>query len=754
MVNLVLENLNCTHCAGRIETAVRNLDNVKSVTFNFINKRMDIDTDTDELTMLSTVKNIVDSIEDGVNTKLLNKTASVSLVLENLNCSHCAARIEAAVRNLDSVNEVSFNFINKRMDINTELDEVTMLNTVKSIVDSIEDGVNTKLLFDESDEKDDKNFIKKAVIRLVTGGIFILLGAFVLNNLIFLSIPCYIIAYIIFGYDVIIRAVKNIAKGQVFDENFLMSIATVAAIFIGEFSEAVAVMLFYQIGEFLQDLAVDRSKRSIKKLMSLNVETVDILENGTLVTKKPEEIKIGDIISVKPGEKICVDGVVMEGNTTLDMRALTGESLPVSKVVGDRILSGSVNEGSVIYIKAEKLYEDSTVSKILDLVENAAGKKSKTESFITKFAAIYTPAVVIGAVLLAVIPTILGGQFVEWLYRALVFLVASCPCALVVSIPLTFFSGIGALSKKGVLVKGSNYLQLLAELDAIAMDKTGTITKGHFNVTEVSDNDALKYAASLEQFSTHPIAKAITDYYNGEVYSVKDQSEISGYGVTAEIEGKKVAVGNLKLMEKLGIVIANKDYNVYVAVDNKAIGFIRVEDSIKSDSCSAVNGLKSIGIKNITMLTGDKREVADNIGLQAGIDNVYSELLPQDKVNKFEELCSQYNIVAAVGDGINDAPLLARADVGVAMGGIGSDAAIEAADIVIMDDMLSKLVTAVKLARYTLSVCKQNVVFVVAVKLIVLVLAAFGVANMWLAVFADVGTALLAVLNAVKIMRK
>ncbi len=677
----------------------------------------------------------------------------VSLILENLNCTHCAGKIEEAVRNLEEVNSVEFNFINKRMDIETDIDEKTMLHTVKNIVDSIEDGVNTKLLSSEYDKtEDNSNFIKKAVIRIVLGGIFFICALFVPD--LFVRIISYIFAYIIFGYDVVSRAFKNILKGRVFDENFLMSIATIAAFLIGEFNEAVAVMLFYQIGEFLQDMAVDRSKRSIKGLMSLNIESANVVENGSVVIKSPKEIKIGDIIFVKAGEKISVDGIITEGNTVLDMKALTGESLPVEKKKGDRVLSGSINEDGVIYVKAEKLYEDSTAAKILDMVENAVGKKSKTENFITKFAKIYTPIVVILAVLLAVIPIVLGYNADIWIYRALVFLVSSCPCALVVSIPLTFFSGIGAVSKKGVLIKGSNYLQMLSQLDAIAMDKTGTITKGEFQVMNIIGDTALKYAASLERFSNHPIAKAIVNAYSGELYEAANLKEISGYGITADIGNDSVAVGNNKLMNKLGISIDKDSFNVYTALNNEIIGYINVEDSVKSDSLNAVSELKSLGVKNVTMLTGDKKSIAEEIGKQVGIDNVYSELLPQDKVAKFEEICNQYNVVAAVGDGINDAPLLARADIGIAMGGIGSDAAIEAADIVIMDDMLSKIPVALKSAKYTMMVCRQNVAFVVTVKVIVLLLAAFGLANMWLAVFADVGTALIAVLNSLKIIKK
>lgn len=755
MVKIYLYNLNCTHCAERIEEAVGKLSDVKNVEFNFINKLMQIDTDTDEHIMYNTVKNIVDSIEDGVDTQLANEN-KITLVLENLNCTHCAARIEDAVKNLDTVSNVEFNFINKHMDITTSEDKYTVLKTVKTIVDSIEDGVNTKLLEEAVSKTEDKedNFIKKSIVRLVVGGLLFAGGLAFENSISTASIICFILSYIVFGYDVILRALKNISKGQIFDENFLMSIATIAAFIIGEYREAVAVMLFYQIGEFLQSLAVDRSKRSIKNLMSLNIDSVAILKDGKLENRDPKDIAIGDIISIKNGEKIPVDGIIISGSTTLDMKALTGESVPVVKNEGDSVLSGSINEGSVISVRAEKLYEDSTVAKILDMVENAVGKKSKTESFISKFAKIYTPIVVFAALFIAVIPILLGYDANTWIYRALVFLVSSCPCALVVSVPLTFFSGIGAMSKNGVLIKGSNYLQLLSELDAIAMDKTGTITMGKFSVTEVTGEDTLKYAASLEKYSSHPIAVAIVDAYKGDLFETQEQKEIAGYGITAVIDGKKVAVGNGRLMESLNIKNYNNKYNIFVVVGDNLIGEIKLDDSIKSDSVEAVEELKKLGVVSITMLTGDKKEIAEEVASKAGIDNVFSELLPQDKVAKLEDICEKNKVVAAVGDGINDAPLLARADIGIAMGGIGSDAAIEAADIVVMDDMLSKIPQSIKAAQYTLKVCKQNVVFVVAVKAIVLVLAVLGIANMWLAVFADVGTALIAVLNSIKIIKK
>lgn len=674
----------------------------------------------------------------------------VKLLLENLNCPNCAKKIEDAVRKHPDVKSVEFNFINKLMTIDTDKDEQITLKIVKNIVDSIEDGVNTIPYNGNREEKQDNSFIKKSIVRLILGGILFLMALFIDNDY---SIVFYVASYLVFGYDVLIRAIKNITKGQMLDENFLMSIATIAAFAISQYHEAVAVMLFYQIGEFLQDLAVDKSKKSIKSLMSLNSDSVNVFQDGNIIVKDTKNINIGDVIVVKAGEKVAVDGLIVKGETSFDMRALTGESVPVTKVVGDKILSGSVNNGGTVYMVAEKLFEDSTVSKILDMVENAVGKKSKIENFVSKFSKVYTPIVVAAAILLIVIPILLGADVNTWVYRGLVFLVSSCPCALVVSIPLTFFSGIGSMSTKGVLVKGSNYLQQLASLDAIAMDKTGTVTMGKFEVADVIGDETLMYAASLERFSNHPIADAIVKQYKGEYLDVNNQLEEAGFGITASLDDKIILVGNKKLMDKHNIQVDN-NYNVFVAVDDKLIGSIDVKDKIKSDSISAINDIKRLGIKNVTMLTGDKKEIAEVIGKQANIDNVYSELLPLDKVNKFEEMCGKYDIVAAVGDGINDAPLLARADVGIAMGGIGSDAAIEAADVVIMDDMLSKIPLAIQLSRYTIKVCKENVTFIIAVKVIVMVLAAFGFANMWLAVFADVGTALIAILNSIKIVKR
>ncbi len=592
--------------------------------------------------------------------------------------------------------------------------------------------------------------LKKSLIR-AAAGIIALAGAILTDG--YISIALYITAYVIFGYDVVINAFKSIIRGKALDEHFLMAFATICAFCLGEFTEAVSVMLFYQIGEFLQDSIVDRSRRSIKNLMEMNIEKAYVLIDGSITEKAPEEVEIGDTVVVKPGEKIPVDGTVTKGSSSLDMKALTGESLPVEINEGDGVLSGSVNNSNVIYIKADKKYSDSTVSRIMELIENASSKKSKTENFVTKFARVYTPIVVALAIVIAIVPALLGYDLKAWVYRALIFLVASCPCALVLSIPLTFFAGIGTMSRRGVLVKGSSYIEALSRTDAVVMDKTGTVTKGSFEVTEYENDEALRYAAAVERFSTHPLAQAVVNYCGEDIPDAEQVENIAGYGIKGICGGRTILAGSERLMSENGISVpAGK--SIYVACDGEYIGYINAEDTIKEDSKEAIAELKALGIKNIAMLTGDKREIAEKTGRAAGIDAVYAELLPQDKIEKTKELYSKgCKTICAVGDGINDAPLLAGADVGIAMGGIGSDAAIEAADVVIMKDSLIKLPAALRLARKTMAICSQNVFIVIALKVLVLIITVLGYGNMWIAVFADVGVALIAVLNSIRITR-
>ena len=761
-VELVLNNLNCPNCSAKIEQKVKEQNEFKNVTFNFVNKKMTMDSQLSEEETLTKVKGIVDSIEDGVDTVLNVKTNlnKVVLVLNNLNCPHCSEKIEQTVKEQEEFENVVFNFVNKKMTLDSKLSVQDTLAKVKGIVDSIEEGVDTVL--DENKKAEVKktkesDFGKKAIARIIVG-VVLMGGGIALNSSFgFLSEILFVLAYVVFGYDVVIKAVKNILKGDFFDENFLMSLATICAFVIGEWTEAVAVMLFYQVGEYFQSMAVDKSQKSIKGLLEIKADSVTVERNGEVQAIAPEEINIGDTIVVKAGEKVCVDGVITKGDSSFDMKALTGESVPVEKKQGDTVLSGSINTGAVIYMKAQKRFEDSTVARIIEMVENATANKSKTENFITKFAKIYTPVVVFLAVALTVLPTIVVGDFQQWLSRALVFLVASCPCALVLSVPLTFFSGIGAVSKKGALVKGSTYLQTLSGLNTLVVDKTGTITKGEFTVVETDGNDdVMKVAASLERFSNHPIAQAIVKSYKGDYIDFDTTEEIAGYGLMGVKDGDKYFVGSQRLMERENVALNNTKYNIYVSKNNEYYGAIKAEDTIKPDSSKAIADLKALGVNKIVMLTGDKQDIAEEIGEKAGVTKVYAGLLPQGKVEKVEEIYSKNNnaVVGAVGDGINDAPVLARADVGIAMGGIGSDAAIEAADIVIMIDELSKLPIAIKYARMTMKTVKENVWFALGVKAIVLILAALGYANMWLAVFADVGVALLAILNATKVMRK
>ena len=603
----------------------------------------------------------------------------------------------------------------------------------------------------------------KRLWRIIIGAAVLATAVLLSLNNEWLQIALFIISYIIVGGDVVKRAVKNIFKGQVFDENFLMSIATIGAFFIGEYPEGVAVMLFYQVGELFQSYAVGKSRKSIASLMDIRPDYANVKKGDELVKVDPDEVQIGDIIVIKAGEKIPLDGKVIEGSSMIDTSALTGESVPREVEVGSDILSGCININGVITAEVTKEFGESTVSKILDLVENASSKKSNSEQFITKFARYYTPVVVIIAVFLAIIPPLVidGATFSDWIYRALAFLVVSCPCALVISIPLSFFGGIGGASKKGVLVKGSNYLEALAETEIVVFDKTGTLTKGVFNVQEihpegVSKEELLELTAHAESYSNHPISLSLKRAYSKEIDNgrISDVEEISGHGVIATVDGKKVMAGNIKLMKMMDIPYFKGELIgtiVHVAVNNKYIVYIVIADEVKEDSAQAIKELKAANIKQTVMLTGDNKSIGSKVAKELGLDKVYAELLPADKVEKLEELFSQKSKkgkLAFVGDGINDAPVLARADIGIAMGGLGSDAAIEAADVVIMTDEPSKIATTMKISKKTLKIAHQNIVFAIGIKIIVLILSAFGITTMWAAIFADVGVTIIAVLNA------
>lgn len=610
--------------------------------------------------------------------------------------------------------------------------------------------------------------MKKDGIKIIIALILFFIALIVNFGNIWMNNILYILAYAMVGIEIVIKAFKNIIKGKVFDENFLMAVATIGAFVIGELPEAFAVMLFYQVGELFQSYAVSKSRKSISNLMDIRPDFANVERNKDVEKVKPENVKIGEIIIIKPGEKVPLDGIVVEGNSSLDTKALTGESLPKDVKENEEVLSGFINLNGVIKVKVTKEYGESTVSKILDLVENASNKKSKSENFITKFAKYYTPIVVITALILAIVPPLIIKDAVlsDWIYRALSFLVVSCPCALVISIPLSFFGGIGGASKMGVLIKGSNYLEALSNTEIVVFDKTGTLTKGVFEVQKVapegiSKEELLEVTAYSEHYSNHPIAISIKNAYGREIDEEKiiNTNEIPGFGIMAKIEDKEILVGNEKLMNENKISFSKCDSIgtiLYVAIDKKYAGYIVIADKIKDDSKDTIKLLKKNNIKQTVMLTGDRKKVGEEVAKELGIDKVYTDLLPDGKVKKVEELLTsraQKGKLIFVGDGINDAPVLAISDIGVAMGGLGSDAAIEAADVVIMTDEPSKLVNAIKLSKRTMRIVKENIIFAIFVKVLVLVLSALGVATMWEAVFADVGVSIIAIINALRALR-
>ena len=714
------------------------------------------------------------------------KSNECMLSIEGLDCPNCAAKVERKINTLEGIKEANVDFLGKKIVVLAdEISENELVELIQTEVDKIEDGVKVFVpkvqAGESSSEEEDTGKIKK---KLLIGGILFVLGIFVPKTLFIPKLAVFLVSYLVIGGNVLLSAFKNILNGQVFDENFLMAIATIGAFAIGEYPEGVAVMLFYQLGELLQGIAVNNSRKSIVSLMDIRPDYANIKVGEGIKKVSPEEIKVGEIIVVKPGEKVPLDGKIVKGASTFDTSALTGESLPREAKAGDDVLSGFINKNGLIEIQVAKVFSESTVSKILYLMENAGSKKSKTENFITKFARYYTPAVVITALIVAIFPPLLiqGATFSDWIYRALIFLVVSCPCALVISIPLGFFGGIGGASRHGILIKGTNYLEVLNNLESVVMDKTGTLTKGIFKVTEVNAennikiNDfqnnkieltkplLLKYAAHIEKFSNHPIAQSIVAEYENSVSKVdenvvKDFEEISGFGIKVNINNHQFLAGNSKLMNLENITFDKKENlgtAIYLAADGKYIGNILISDEVKEDSARAIKGMKENGVKEIVMLTGDNEAIGKNIAEKLGIDKVFTELLPNEKVEKLEEIYktkSEKGKVAFVGDGINDAPVLARADLGIAMGGAGSDAAIEAADVVIMNDEPSKIVTAIKIAKKTKEIVWQNITVAFAIKIVVMALGLFGDATMWEAVFADVGVALLAVLNATRVLR-
>lgn len=680
--------------------------------------------------------------------------------LEGLDCANCAMKIEKRINEINGVKQANVNFAVGKLTIDADQDKIGEIETeTRKVIKELEPEVEVKEMEEVTSTLNEE---KKDLIRIVLSAIG-LLGLFIWAPAEPIRFIGFLLVYLFIGFDVIKQAALNITRGQLFDENFLMAIATIGAMLIGEYPEAVAVMLFYQVGEYFQGFAVNQSRKSIRALMEIRPEVAHVETEAGLVTTQPERVLIGEHVFVKPGERVPLDGKVISGQSLVDTSALTGESVPKEVFEGESVLSGFININQPLVVEVEKNYQNSTISKLLELVENASSKKAPAENFITKFARYYTPVVVVLAVLLAILPPLVlpNTGFDEWIYRALTFLVISCPCALVISVPLSFFGGIGGASKMGVLVKGSNYLELLAHTDTMVFDKTGTLTKGDFSVQSIETTMVeplfMQYVASVEQYSTHPIAQAILADYEGALLPTDQMEEILGEGIKAVVDGKVVLVGNHKLFTRYNIAFpVNQAVGtlVYVAIDQQYVGSIVIADSIKEDAKAALQKLKKLGVKQTVMLTGDAQAIATHIGNELGIDTVYSELLPQDKVAKLEQILTNASQKTAfVGDGINDAPVLARADVGIAMGGLGSDAAIEAADVVIMNDEPGKIADAIRLSRKTLKIVKQNIIFAIGIKSVVLILGAFGIATMGDAVFADVGVTVLAVLNAMRCLK-
>lgn len=682
-------------------------------------------------------------------------------VLRGIDCGNCAAKIERAVNQLEQVESATVNLIAQKLTLETKSED-GIDKEIIDLVDAIEPGI--EVISEKKEEAlPEKRDWAKELLLAVT--ILFAFGFFLPEEYFWIRLVYYLTLYIIIGHKVLIKMVQNIQRGNIFDENFLMSIATLGAFLLGEFPEAVAVMLFYQIGEYFQDKATSQSRQSIAQLMDIRSVKAWRLEGGEAVQVDPETVRVADHILVKPGEKVPLDGLVRKGRSILDTSALTGESLPREIGVGEDITSGVINLTSPLVIEVRKTFSQSTVNKILELVENASNKKAETERMITRFSRVYTPVVVGIAFLLASLPPLLGlGEWSTWLYRALTFLVISCPCALAVSVPMSFFGGLGGASKLGVLVKGGNYLEALAKLDTVVFDKTGTITKGIFAVDTVVnaegvEDDILYLAAHLESYSNHPIANSIRTAYGQEVDEnrVSQITELPGQGMSGRVDGRQLYLGNARLMEVQGIAYPAIDSTgtvLYLAEDSHFLGYFLITDQVKETSIEALKDLQAVGIKKTVLLSGDRQAVVDEFAQQFAFNDAFGDCLPQDKVSTFEEILNQsQQAVAFVGDGVNDAPVLARADVGIAMGGLGSDAAIESADVVLMDDDLGKLPQVIRLAKKTVRIARQNMTLAIVVKLIFLVLSGLGISNMWEAIFADVGVTLLAVWNALRVLR-
>ena len=812
-----LKGLDCAHCAQKIEDQLNKLDYVNECNIAFATTTLFLDVDENSFDE-EKIKQVVCSIEPDVELVNQNSTNNehdhehhhhscdcdhdhhhhscdcnhehhhdecgcgchhdhhdehvetmhhgdlknaINININGLDCAHCAMKVEQEINKMDEVEDAMIIFSTEtlKVKLNREMSDDELLKRLKNVIDKVESGITLSMKKDIKVIEKPKLFVCKDHVELIIGTIIYIIGI-ILGGTKY-DVFIFGIAYLLIGYKVLFKALKNIKRGQIFDENFLMCIATIGAFCISDYKEAIAVMLFYSIGEIFQAYAVNKTRTSISSLMDIKSEYANLVIDDTVKQVAPEEVKINDIILVKPGEKVPLDGIIVNGNSSLDTSSLTGETLPRNVDIKDEVLAGVVNLIGVIKIKVTQAYENSTVSKILDLVENAASKKAPIEQFITKFARVYTPTVVFLAVALAVIPMLIfkDAVFTDWLYRALTFLVVSCPCALVISIPLGLYAGLGKASKVGALIKGGNYLELLKDIDTIVFDKTGTLTEGSFEVVEVNgSDDLLMIGAYGERMSNHPIARSIVEKYGQEIDQsrISDFKEVAGKGIEVKIDNDLYHLGNKSYIEDMGYQVTNPTTVgtvVHITCNDEYLGNIVVADKIKDTAITGIKRLKQSGIKDTVMLTGDRKEVADDIASKVGIDRVYSELLPQDKVTKVEELIQDNKKTAFVGDGINDAPVLARADLGIAMGGVGSDAAIEAADIVLMNDDIDTIGEAIDISKKTNLILKQNVIFTLVIKIGVLLLTMFGLSNMWMGVFADVGVTLIAILNSMRILR-
>ncbi|MFQ8705925.1 MAG: heavy metal translocating P-type ATPase [Thomasclavelia sp.] len=802
-----LKGLDCANCAQKVQERVASLEGVKKCSVVFATTKMFIETKDDsfdEAQIIATVKSVEPDVEViNLSNKFENLDEdhhhdhskcsckynhehhhdhencecghdhdvepilhhdlndALNIHINGLDCANCAIKVEQAINKMNEIDEAQIIFSTETLKVKpkTSIDQNKLLKLIQKVVDQIEEGITLSLKDEIKIIEKPKLFTPKDHLGLIIGTLIYIIGIIIGDFK--LDILIYGIAYLLVGYKVILKALKNIKRGEIFDENFLMCIATIGAFCISDYKEAIAVMLFYSVGEIFQAYAVNKTRTSISSLMDLKSDYANLVVGDDIKKIAPEKIKVGDEIVIKVGEKIPLDGKVLSGESTLDTSSLTGETLPRNVEKGDQVLAGVVNLTGIINVQVTQVYEDSTVSKILDLVENAASKKAPIEQFITRFARIYTPTVVFLAAALAIVPMFIfkDAIFSEWLYRALTFLVVSCPCALVISIPLGLYAGLGKASKIGALVKGGNYLELLKDIDTVVFDKTGTLTEGSFEVVEINgSDDLLMLGAYGESMSNHPIAKSIVKKYDQVIDQkrISDFKEVAGKGIEVKIDDNLYNLGNKSYIESLGIQVKNPSTVgtiIHIVCQGKYLGNIVVADKIKDTTIEGIKRLKKAGIQNTVMLTGDRKEVAEDIAKKIGIDTVYSELLPQDKVIQVETLINQGARLSFVGDGINDAPVLARADLGIAMGGVGSDAAIEAADIVLMNDDIVTIGEAISISKKTNKVLKQNVTFTLIIKIGVLLLTMFGYANMWMGVFADVGVTLIAILNSMRILR-